>query len=116
MKKEEWECKRCGKCCKFIVIPVADDVDIETGAYLDAHGIALLPPPTPSPSGGGPGRGQVKLVIPAICQYLKKGDLRGDKGEYYCTIHNDKFACCRLGGEKECKEAQKAWLILHPNE
>jgi hypothetical protein len=28
-------------------------------------------------------------------------------------IHNDKFANCRLGGEKECKEAQKAWALLN---
>ena len=94
-----WKCKRCGKCCKFIVIPVQDPINAETEFYLDAHGIAC------------DGK---KIIIPAICQYLKKGDLRGDEGEYYCTIHEDNFSNCRLGGEKECKDAQKAWLMLHP--
>jgi Fe-S-cluster containining protein len=98
MKKKEWKCKRCGKCCKFIVIPVMDPIDIETEGYLEAHGIAY------------DGK---KIIIPAVCKYLKKGDLRGMTGEYYCTIHNDKFACCRLGGKKECKEAQKAWALLN---
>jgi Fe-S-cluster containining protein len=98
MKKKAWQCARCGKCCKFIVIPV-EHVSMETQGYLDAHGIAC------------DGK---KLIIPAICQYLKKGDLREEKGEYYCSIHNNKFVNCRLGGEKECKEAQKAWSLLNP--
>ena len=93
-----WKCERCGKCCKFIVIPVRDPIDMETGCYLQAHGIEY--------------DGE-KLIVPAVCQYLKKGDLRGDKGEYYCAIHGSKFANCRLGGEKECKEAQKAWDLLN---
>lgn len=96
-----WKCKRCGKCCKFIVIPVAEPIDLDTEAYLEAHGIAY------------DGK---KVIIPAICKYLKKGDLRGNlgAGEYYCAIHEDKFSNCRLGGKKECQEAQKAWSLLHP--
>jgi hypothetical protein len=84
-----------------------DPVDIETESYLEAHGIVYSVSMT---SDGYKG----KLIIPAICQYLKKGDLRGKDGEYYCSIHKDKFANCRLGGEKECKEAQKAWSLLNP--
>jgi len=93
-----WECKQCGKCCKFIVIPVERELDLETEAYLIAHGIA---------------HDGKKLIIPAVCKYLKKGDLRGENGEYYCAIHKHKFANCRLGGEKECKEAKKAWYLLN---
>ena len=95
-----WECKRCGKCCKFIVIPVKDPIDLETAAYLDAHGIVY--------------DGQ-KLIIPAKCKYLKpvKDGCWETTKNYVCTIHNDKFANCRLGGEKECKEAQKAWALLN---
>lgn len=96
--KEEWKCKRCGKCCKFIVIPVRDEIDMETESYLLAHGIAY------------DGK---KLIIPAVCQYLKKGDLRDKHGEYYCSIHSEKFGNCRLGGEKECREARKAYSLLH---
>lgn len=83
----EWECKRCGKCCKFIVIPVQENVDMETETYLEAHGIAY---------------NEGKLIIPARCKYLRVTGF----GDYTCLIHDDKFANCRLGGEKECKEAQ----------
>jgi len=96
-----WKCKRCGKCCKFIVIPVMEPVDLDTEDYLEAHGIVY------------DGK---KIIIPAVCKYLKKGDLRGNKGEYYCSIHSDKYANCRLGGEKECKEAREAWKLLHPKD
>jgi Fe-S-cluster containining protein len=96
-KEMVWECKRCGKCCKFIVIPVMDPVDLETEAYLEAHGIVY------------DGK---KLIIPAVCRYL---DVQNGKHVIYrCKIHNDKFANCRLGGEKECKEAQEAWSLLNP--
>ena len=94
-----WKCKRCGRCCKFIIIPIMDPVDLETEAYLEAHGIIY------------DGK---KIIIPAICQYLKMKYM-GEDGNfvYECMIHNDKFVNCRLGGEKECKEAQKAWLLLN---
>ena len=85
-----WKCKRCGKCCRFIVIPVTKSIDMETEAYLMAHGIAY--------------DGE-KIIIPAMCQYLGEDNL--------CKIHGDKFANCRLGGEKECEEAQKAWSLLN---
>ena len=84
-----WKCKRCGKCCKFITIPVRDPVDMETEAYLLAHGIAY--------------DGE-KVIIPAVCQYLGRDNL--------CKIHSDKFANCRLAGKKECKIAQEAWKLL----
>lgn len=101
--KEDWKCERCGKCCKFIVIPVMDPIDVETISYLKAHGIVY--------------DGE-KIIVPAICQYLKNGDLRGEKGigEYYCSIHHEKYANCRLGGKKECREARKAWALLHPKD
>ena len=106
-KKEKWECKRCGKCCRFIVIPVQDPINAETEFYLDAHGIAC------------DGK---KIIIPAVCQYLRSspqpspsgGGSKGGGTKYNCTIHEDNFSNCRLGGEKECKDAQKAWLMLHP--
>ena len=87
-----WKCKRCGKCCKFITIPVRDPVNMETEAYLLAHGIAY--------------DGE-KVIIPAVCQYLDEYNL--------CKIHSDKFANCRLAGKKECKEARKAWELLKLN-
>ena len=94
-----WECKRCGICCRFIVIPVMEPVDLETEAYLEAHGIIY------------DGK---KLIIPAVCQYLKgKLNPKNNKIEYTCTIHNDKFVNCRLGGEKECKDAKEAWALLN---
>jgi hypothetical protein len=71
---------------------------METQAYLDAHGIVC---------------NDKKLIIPAVCEHLKKGDLRGKNGEYYCAIHEDKFANCRFAGKKECQEAQKAWSLLN---
>jgi hypothetical protein len=99
--KKEWQCERCGKCCKFIVIPIMDPVDMETEAYLNAHGIIY------------DGK---KLIIPAVCQYLnirwRKQNGRGFV--YECLIHNDKFANCRLSGKKECEETQKAWSLLNP--
>ena len=98
MKNEEWKCKRCGKCCKFIVIPVQDPINAETEFYLDAHGIAC--------------DGE-KIIIPAVCQYLEI-EYKDKRYKYKCTIHEDNFSNCRLGGEKECKDAQKAWLMLHP--
>jgi Fe-S-cluster containining protein len=103
MKNKTWHCAKCGKCCKFIVIPVKRELDLETEMYLMAHGIA---------------HDGKKIIVPAVCKYLKKGDLRGDlgTGEYYCSIHNNKFANCRLGGEKECREAQKAWKLLEEME
>jgi len=97
----KWKCKRCGKCCRFIVIPVAEPIDLETEAYLLAHGIAY--------------DGE-KVIIPAVCQYLKGKLNEEQKIEYTCIIHDDKFSNCRLGGEKECKEAQKAWFLLHPKD
>jgi hypothetical protein len=54
-----------------------------------------------------------KIFIPAVCMHLKK--VRNKK-IYRCKIHELKFANCRLGGEKECKEAQKSWSLLHPND
>lgn len=104
MKKEkEWKCERCGKCCKFIVIPVQEPVDMETESYLEAHGIAV----------DGPHKEHhgVNLIIPAVCKYLDVQN--GTPVIYRCKIHTDKFANCRLGGEKECREAQKAWLLLN---
>lgn len=95
MENKTWQCRRCGKCCKFISIPVRDNVDIETESYLIAHGIAY------------DGK---KLIIPAVCQYLDVEN--GTPVKYRCKIHNDIFANCRLAGEKECKEAQKAWALL----
>lgn len=98
-KEEEWECKRCGICCRFIIIPVAESLDLETEAYLMAHGIA---------------HDGKKLIIPAVCQYLSlEYRKEGENGFIYkCNIHSDKFANCRLGGEKECKDAKKAWSLL----
>jgi len=88
--KPDWYCTRCGKCCKFIMIPVGEPVDLDTEAYLVAHGIVY--------DGGS-------IIIPARCQYLSSANR--------CTIHDDKFSNCRLAGEKECKEAQKAWSLLN---
>ena len=104
---KEWKCDRCGKCCKFIIIPVQTPIDIETEAYLEAHGIIYDVSLTSDSYKG-------KIIVPAVCKYLKSGDLRGAKGEYYCSIHNAKFTNCRLGGKEECEEAQKAWSLLHP--
>lgn len=86
-----WRCKRCGKCCTFVVIPVQETIDMETEAYLMAHGMAYE---------------DGNLYIPAMCQYFGPDNK--------CRIHKDKFANCRLAGEKECKEAQKGWSLLHP--
>jgi hypothetical protein len=94
--KKEWKCKQCGICCRFIVIPVAEPIDLDTEAYLEAHGIIY--------------DGE-KVIIPAVCQYLQR--LPGFPRKYKCMIHNDKFANCRLAGEKECKEAQKSWALLN---
>ena len=85
-----WKCKRCGKCCKFIVIPVQQWIDMDTEAYLMAHGMVYE---------------DGKLYIPARCQYLTEDNK--------CSIHSDKFVNCRLGGERECKEAQKGWKLLN---
>jgi Fe-S-cluster containining protein len=94
-ENKEWKCKRCGICCKHLIIPVAEDIDIETGAYLEAHGIAI------------DGR---KLIIPAVCRYLDVQN--GTPVIYRCKIHDNKFANCKLGGEKECIQAQKSWKLL----
>jgi Fe-S-cluster containining protein len=87
---EKWECKQCGKCCRFIVIPVAEKISGETLEYLAAHGIAV--------DGN-------KLVIPARCEHLTSLNT--------CAIHAAKFKNCKAGGEKECKEAQKQWSLLN---
>ena len=92
-----WECKRCGKCCKFIVIPIMDPIDLDTEAYLKAHGIVYK---------------DKKLYIPARCRFLIK--VRG-KTIYRCKIHQLKYANCRLSGEKECKMAKAAWELLNPD-
>jgi Fe-S-cluster containining protein len=109
MKKEKerirWKCKRCGKCCKFIVVPVKEPVDMETEAYLEAHGIIYTVSMT---SNGFEG----KIIIPAVCKYLDVQN--GTPVIYRCKIHETKFANCRLAGKKECKEAQKAWSLLNP--
>jgi hypothetical protein len=78
---------------------VAKPIDHDTEAYLMAHGIAY--------------DGE-KLIISAICQHL---DLEyrkeGENGFIYkCRINENKFTNCRLGGEKECEEAKKAWKLL----
>lgn len=93
-----WQCKRCGICCRFIIIPVQEQIDMDTEAYLMAHGIIYE---------------DGKIIIPAVCQYLKGKLNSQNKIVYECTIHEDKFANCRLGGEKECKEAKKAWALLN---
>ena len=74
-------------------------MDLDTEAYLEAHGIVY--------DGG-------KIIIPARCQYLKMR-YKGEDGNfvYECMIHNDKFVNCRLGGAKECEDAQKAWSLLN---
>lgn len=103
-----WKCKQCGDCCRFIVIPVGAPVHRETKSYLEAHGIALLPPPHPSPSGGGSkgeGTEYTKLIIPAVCKYLTKDNK--------CRIHGCKFSNCRLAGERECKECKLCWDLLN---
>lgn len=90
-----WKCKHCGKCCKFIVVPVSEPVDPETEMYLEAHGIAY--------DGD-------KIIIPARCEHLKEVhnyDETKGKPKFVCAIHTDKFSNCRLSGEKECKQAQK---------
>jgi len=77
---------------------VVESVDLETEAYLEAHGIIY------------DGK---KLIIPAVCQYLKGKLNSNNKIEYSCMIHEDKFVNCRLAGEKECKMAKKAWELLN---
>jgi hypothetical protein len=99
----KWECERCGVCCRFIIIPVAEPMNIETEAYLEAHGIAYDVSMT---SDGFKGR----LIIPAICKYLEV--VNDTPIHYKCTIHTDKFVNCRLGGEKECEDAKKAYALL----
>jgi Fe-S-cluster containining protein len=94
-QNKEWKCKRCGHCCKFIIVPVAEDIDIETGAYLEAHGIAI---------------DDKKLIIPAVCRYLDVQN--GSPIIYRCKIHGDKFSNCRLGAREECEAAKKAWELL----
>jgi Fe-S-cluster containining protein len=88
--KKMWKCKRCGKCCTFIVIPVQEQIDMETEGYLKARGMVYE---------------DGKLYIPAICKYLGPDNL--------CQIHDNKFANCRLAGKAECKEAQKGWTLLN---
>jgi Fe-S-cluster containining protein len=83
---DKWECKQCGTCCKFIVIPVAEKISGETLEYLAAHGIAV--------DGN-------RLVIPARCEYLTPKN--------NCAIHKAKFKNCAAGGERECKEAQRQY-------
>jgi Fe-S-cluster containining protein len=90
MKNKAWQCRRCGKCCKFIVIPVKRELDLETEMYLMAHGIA---------------HDGKKIIVPAVCKYLGSDN--------QCRIHAHKFANCRLGGKKECDEAKKAWYLLN---
>lgn len=87
--RDEWRCKRCGECCKFIVIPVQEPVNVETELYLEAHGIAY---------------DEGKVIIPARCKYLTHDNK--------CLIHTDKFSNCRLGGEAECKEAKRCSQAL----
>jgi len=70
---------------------------METEAYLMAHGIAY------------DGK---RVIIPAVCQYLKGKLNKEQKIEYTCMIHEDKFVNCRLGGERECKAAKAAWTLL----
>ena len=72
------------------MIPVQKRIDMETEGYLIAHGMVYE---------------DGKLYIPARCQYLTEDNK--------CSIHEDKFANCRLGGKKECKEAHKAWDLLN---
>ena len=84
-----WACSQCGKCCKFIVVPVKAPVDSETEEYLEAHGIAYK---------------NGRLLIPAVCKYLTKNNR--------CGIHECKFSNCRLGGKKECEEAQKDYAQI----
>ena len=81
-----WRCKQCGDCCRLIVIPVEENVDIETVGYLEAHGICYK---------------DGRVIIPAVCKYLTKDNR--------CSLHesNTKFANCRLAGAKECKGTQK---------
>ena len=100
-----WKCKRCGKCCKFITIPVAAPIDTETEEYLAAHEIVYSVSKT---SDGFKG----VIIIPAVCKYLDVEN--GTPVIYRCKMHNAKFTNCRLAGEKECKEAQKRWTLLYP--
>lgn len=79
-----WECKRCGDCCKFIVVPVEKGINIETIGYLEAHGIAY---------------GDGKLIIPARCKYLTHDN--------DCLIHDNPFLNCRLAGKKECEKCKE---------
>jgi Fe-S-cluster containining protein len=95
---KKWECKQCGKCCQFIVIPVAEEIDIETKDYLEAHGIAV--------DGN-------KLVIPARCEHLQR--IPGIPRKYNCMIHTNKYVNCRLGGEKECNDAKRCYALLRPS-
>jgi Fe-S-cluster containining protein len=87
--KPKWKCEQCGKCCKFIVIPVQENAGLEVLGYLAAHGIAYE---------------NGRLIIPARCDFLTE--------ENTCAIHSAKFSNCRLGGKRECKNAKKDYETL----
>lgn len=71
------ECSRCGECCRWIIMPIAPG-GIDFDEYYFHHGIKI------DPSCG--------LLIPSICQHLKKEDVPGNV--YSCDIYDKRPVLC----------------------
>ena len=75
----EWKCKRCGICCKYVAFPLPP-VSEDTIRYINAHRNMMVV--------------DGFLVVKSRCKHLKYKN-----GKHYCAIHENKPKICREGGK-----------------
>ena len=84
-------CKKCGECCKWVVMPAGPYLSSDEMKWIDAHGIKVVSRET---SG-------CMLFVPAKCKHLTENN--------ECAIYNERPGSCRV-------MPTRALLLYHPPE
>jgi len=72
-----WECKRCGNCCRTIVLPVTAVKDNIISGLFEAHGLPL--------------NQTFKITLFHECRHL----VTYKDGKTYCDIYENRPNICR---------------------
>ena len=84
-----WYCKKCGTCCKFIVLNIGG-MNADQKWWLSLHEKITI-------DGD-------KMIIRVKCKHLKKRNRK-----YFCDIHSKKPIMCTEAGERECELSKKEY-------